>query len=91
MFGFRRRVTISPMTTVSIHDLQRDLLGCLRRVEEGESLVIVRDERPVAEIKPVAPPAHEPRPFGLAAGHFTVPADFDRPLPEAVIKEFEGL
>ncbi len=30
------------------------------------------------------------RPFGLCAGEFTVPDDFDHPLPEHIIKEFEG-
>lgn len=30
------------------------------------------------------------RPFGLCAGEFTVPDNFDDPLPEHVIEEFEG-
>ena len=30
------------------------------------------------------------RPFGLCAGEFIVPDDFDDPLPEDIIKEFEG-
>jgi antitoxin (DNA-binding transcriptional repressor) of toxin-antitoxin stability system len=80
----------SGMTTVSIHDIQRDPLGCLRRVEGGETLVVLRDAQPVAEIKPVSPPSGQPRPFGLAAGQFTVPDDFDSPLPDELIKEFEG-
>jgi antitoxin (DNA-binding transcriptional repressor) of toxin-antitoxin stability system len=78
------------MTTVSIHELQRDPLGYLRRVEDGETLLIVRDEHPVAEIKPVAAQADQPRPFGLCAGQFTVPEDFDQPLPDDVLQEFEG-
>ena len=78
------------MTTISIHQIQRDPLGCLRRVEEGETLVVLRDNRPVAEIKPVVPISHCPRPFGLCAGEFTVPDDFDRPLPDDILQEFEG-
>jgi len=31
-----------------------------------------------------------PRPFGLCKGEFYVPDDFDAPLPEYIIKEFEG-
>lgn len=34
--------------------------------------------------------AKESRPFGLAAGEFTVPEDFDAPLPEDVLADFEG-
>lgn len=30
------------------------------------------------------------RPFGLCKGEFTVPDDFDDPLPEVIIKQFEG-
>ena len=30
------------------------------------------------------------RPFGLCAGEFTVPDDFDDPLPEHVLEDFEG-
>lgn len=30
------------------------------------------------------------RPFGLCQGEFRVPDDFDAPLPEYIIKEFEG-
>jgi hypothetical protein len=31
-----------------------------------------------------------PRPFGLARGSFVVPHDFNAPLPEQVLREFEG-
>jgi hypothetical protein len=31
------------------------------------------------------------RPFGLASAEFRVPDDFDAPLPECVVHEFEGL
>jgi hypothetical protein len=30
------------------------------------------------------------RPFGLCAGEFTVPNDFDAPLPEDLLSAFEG-
>ncbi len=30
------------------------------------------------------------RPFGLCAGEFTVPDDFDDPLPEDILSAFEG-
>lgn len=78
------------MSTINVHDIQRDPLGYLRRVEDGETFVILRDERPVAEIKPVTQLARQPRPFGLCAGQFTVPDDFDRALPDEIVKEFEG-
>jgi hypothetical protein len=36
------------------------------------------------------PPLSEPRPIGLAKGQFTVPDDFNAPLPKDVLKSFEG-
>jgi hypothetical protein len=30
------------------------------------------------------------RPYGLAYGKFTVPADFDDPLPDHILETFEG-
>jgi hypothetical protein len=36
------------------------------------------------------PPLSQPRPIGLAKGEFTVPDDFNAPLPEDVLQAFEG-
>jgi hypothetical protein len=35
-------------------------------------------------------PLSQPRPIGLAKGQFTVPDDFNAPLPESVLQAFEG-
>ncbi|HTU16752.1 MAG TPA: hypothetical protein VMG10_01715 [Gemmataceae bacterium] len=78
------------MSTISVQDLQRDLLAFLRRVEAGESFLVVSGEHPLTEVRPVSAPARQPRPFGLCAGRFTVPPDFDQPLPDEILKEFEG-
>ena len=36
------------------------------------------------------PPLSQPRPVGLAKGQFTVPDDFNAPLPENVLQTFGG-
>jgi hypothetical protein len=36
------------------------------------------------------PKTTQPRPIGLAKGQFTVPDDFNTPLPEDVMRMFEG-
>ncbi|HUY88844.1 MAG TPA: type II toxin-antitoxin system prevent-host-death family antitoxin [Pirellulales bacterium] len=79
------------MVTVSLTELQQNTVGLLARVEAGEHLLVVRGGRPVAELRPIAVPRPGPRPFGLAAGAFVVPDDFDAPLPEDILREFEGL
>jgi antitoxin (DNA-binding transcriptional repressor) of toxin-antitoxin stability system len=78
------------MSTISVQDIQRDPRAFLRRIEAGESFLVVNGQRPLAEIRPVPVAAAQPRPFGLCAGRFTVPADFDHPLPEQILREFEG-
>ena len=79
------------MSTISVQEIQSDLPAFFRRVEAGETLLIVRDERPLAEVRPLPGPAARPRPFGLCAGRFVVPADFDRPLSDQILQEFEGV
>jgi antitoxin (DNA-binding transcriptional repressor) of toxin-antitoxin stability system len=78
------------MSTISVQELERDPLVYLIRAEAGESILVTRDNRPVAELRPIAAPRPTPRPFGLAAGEFTVPGDFDAPLPEEILQGFEG-
>ena len=78
------------MAQVSIDDIQRDLSTYLQRVEAGETLLIVRAGKPVAEVKRVITGVETLRPFGLCAGEFTVPDDFDAPLPEDILNAFEG-
>lgn len=73
---------------VSVEEVKRDPEGVLHRVLQGETLVVTLRDRPVAEIRPIET-VKRPRPFGLAAGSFVVPDDFDDPLPEDVLRDFE--
>jgi len=61
------------MSTISLQDIQRDPLGFVRRIEAGEAFVVVGD-RPLAEVRPIAAVSRQPRPYGLCAGQFKVPA-----------------
>jgi antitoxin (DNA-binding transcriptional repressor) of toxin-antitoxin stability system len=76
------------MTVVTLEEIQDDLGRFLERVQAGETLMVVRADEPLAEIRPVASGQSKPRPFGLCAGEFTVPDDFDAPLPEDVLASF---
>ena len=78
------------MTAVKLSEIQHDLSGYLRRVAAGETLLIVDNDQPLAEIRPASSRPIQPRPFGLCAGEFVVPEGFDDPLPEDVIQLFEG-
>ena len=82
----------SDMTTISISDLRNDPIGCVRRAQAGETLLVTDQDVAIAEIKPTGVsaecPGAQPRPFGLAIGEFTVPEDFDVPLPDEIIDDF---
>jgi len=78
------------MTQVSIDEIKRDLPSYLQRVEAGETIIITQAGKPMAEIKPIASDSEQKRPFGLCAGEFIVPDDFDAPLPEDILQKFEN-
>ena len=79
------------MTRVSVEKMKTDLASYLQRVEDGETIIVVRSDKPVAELRPVARESMPlRRPFGLCAGEFKVPDDFDAPLPEEILADFEG-
>jgi prevent-host-death family protein len=77
-----------PSMNVSVEEIKRDPESVLHRVREGEVLIITDRDKPVAEIRPIES-VRRPRPFGLAAGAFVVPDDFDDPLPEEILRSFE--
>ena len=75
---------------VDIGEAQRNLPDCLRRVADGLTIVITRGGKPLVELRRVDARDFPPRPIGLRQGEFSVPADFDAPLPDDVLSEFEG-
>lgn len=78
------------MQRVTVEEFQREPLQYLNQVEAGESFIIVQADKPIAELKPITSTEKKMRPFGLCAGEFTVPDDFDAPLPEEILNAFEG-
>ena len=77
------------MVQVSIDEIKQDLSIYLPRVEAGETFIVIKNGKPLAEFKPITETFKLLRPFGLCTGEFTVPNDFNKPLPENIIQEFE--
>lgn len=73
--------------TVNIHAAKTQLSRLLEQVEEGEEIVIARAGKPIARIVPLEPRKPKRR-LGILEGQYTVPDDFDDPLPDDVIDEF---
>jgi antitoxin (DNA-binding transcriptional repressor) of toxin-antitoxin stability system len=75
---------------ITVDDIRQDPLKYLNQVAAGESFVIFQADQAIAELKPIQHTQKQKRPFGLCAGEFTVPDDFDAPLPEDILNAFEG-
>ncbi|MDQ6773106.1 MAG: type II toxin-antitoxin system prevent-host-death family antitoxin [Candidatus Dormibacteraeota bacterium] len=75
------------MAEVGVHEAKTHLSELLRRVATGEEIVIMRGRVPVARLVRAAP--LRPRLLGVDEGRFVVPDDFDAPLPDDLLAEFE--
>lgn len=74
--------------SVGVHEAKTHLSRLLEEVAAGEEVVITRRGRAVATLGP--PPSQDKRIFGIDRGRFTVPEDFDDPLPDDELAEWEG-
>ena len=74
-------------TTLNVHEAKTHLSKLLERVEAGEEVIIARAGRPVARLIPFA--QRWKRTLGLDAGAGFIAPDFDAPLPDDVLADFE--
>lgn len=79
------------MVQITIDEMTHTPQTYLDLVEAGQTLVILKAGKPIAEVKPIGSNPQTLRPFGLCAGQFIVPDDFDAPLPEDTLQEFEAI
>ena len=75
------------MRIVNIHEAKTQFSKLIARVEEGEEIVIARDGTPVARLVAMRPRTVK-RIAGRDRGVFSVPDDFDAPLPDEMLNEF---
>jgi prevent-host-death family protein len=75
-------------TIVNVHEAKTHLSELLRRVEQGEEIVVARGGKPVAKLVSVA---HSPkrRLPGQLKGMIWISPDFDDPLPPEIQRYFE--
>ena len=72
---------------VNVHEAKTHLSRLLERVTEGEEVTIMRSNVPIARLVPVSSKPVR-RELGWARGEFTVPDDFDAPLPAEIEDSF---
>ncbi len=77
------------MNAINLYEAKTNLSSLVDRAAAGEEIVIAKGGRPLVRLVPL----HRrtaPRPLGLLAGQVRVGADFDDPLPDNVMRAFEG-
>ncbi|WP_427162110.1 type II toxin-antitoxin system Phd/YefM family antitoxin [Aliinostoc sp. HNIBRCY26] len=78
------------MESVNIHQAKTNLSRLLSRVELGEEIIISNRGIPIAKLVPFHNRSNRRASLALDRGRFTVPEDFDAPLPEDILAAFEG-
>jgi len=74
---------------VNIHEAKTRLSELLNRVESGEGSTIARAGTPIARLVPIRDKTAE-RVAGTAKGKVVIEKNFDEPLPESILGEYEG-
>lgn len=75
--------------TVSVSQAKTNLPKLLALVAMGEEVVIAKAGKPVARIVPFMERPKERIP-GTAKGKVWIAPDFDAPLPDSILDEFEN-
>jgi len=74
---------------VNIHDAKTNLSRYLAELASGEALVLCNRNQPVAELRSLSKKVRKSR-IGAAKGELVVPDSFFEPLPEELLKAFNG-
>jgi len=76
------------MSTVNIHEAKTHLSRLVEKVAAGAEIVIAKNGVPRAKLVPLG--SIRPLKFGVLKGKIRYPDDFDAPLPDEVLAQFEG-
>jgi antitoxin (DNA-binding transcriptional repressor) of toxin-antitoxin stability system len=90
LISARQESEIDAMIQIDLHQAQAELPRYLEQVAQGETIVICKDDQPIAELRPVAAPRTTPRPLGLAKGLGEIHPSFFEPLPDDLLALFNG-
>lgn len=77
------------MQTVNLHAAKTHLSRLVDQAAAGEEIVIAKAGKPVAKLVPLDRPRAR-RVLGPLEGQLRIPHDFDAPLPEEILRAFEG-
>lgn len=75
---------------INVYEAKTRFSHWVDEAQAGRSVVICKRNQPVALLSPLAEPQRQERRIGLAKGTFTTPATFFDPLPDDLVRLFEG-
>ena len=75
---------------LNVHEAKTHLSQWLRKLEQGETILLCRHNRPIAEIRPLADLQPKARVFGLDQGKVVIAPEFFEPLDEEMLQYFNG-
>lgn len=78
------------MTTVNVNEAKTHFSKILDRVSAGEEIIIAKAGRPVARLVPLEAKGKVRVP-GTYAGRIHIADDFESPMPDDVLDDFEGV
>ncbi|HMD75885.1 MAG TPA: type II toxin-antitoxin system prevent-host-death family antitoxin [Terracidiphilus sp.] len=78
------------MQTVNIYQAKTQLSKLVDLASSGTDVVIARAGKPVARLTALNKKEKRPIVFGLLEGEGWIAEDFDAPLPDEILAEFEG-
>jgi prevent-host-death family protein len=74
---------------VNIHQAKTNLSALLKKVSEGQDVIIARSGKPVARLVPYTDGPSKRIP-GSARENIIISPDFNDSLPEDILREFEN-
>jgi prevent-host-death family protein len=74
---------------LNLYDAKTRLSELVEAASQGETVVIAKAGRPLAKLGPVDGPRKRLR-LGLMKGSISIGRDFDAPLAESILDEFDG-
>jgi prevent-host-death family protein len=77
------------MTAINIYEAKTQLSKLVEKAASGTDVIIARGGKPVARLTRLQAPQRKIR-FGVLQGKVKVGKDFDAPLSEEVLAQFEG-
>lgn len=77
------------MPQVNIYEAKTHLSKLVEQAESGQDIILARGGRPVAKLTGISTGKRTIR-FGVLKGKVHIADDFDAPLPDNILADFEG-